>query len=293
MSYHSIDWQGLVNQLSLNNLNNPPSTQAFLPDAEQSNINLPILFFDANSNNLFPYKEQPGITLFMLACYSGNMNLAQQLIEKGADIHHQNWITAQNSLWYVIASNQSSDVKANFINLLIDKNINLLARDYKDHSILHWCVKYNDLESLKLIIERLDDSDKTVLDFNITDENNMDLCPILYAMKCGYLDIADCLLTMYADHKKFKFFSNPTNNEWSMEPLKKILGNADAEQKNKLVTLMKTHGLAANKALCSTLGVNKGRCSINSSNRLFQPVSQSPAGASQPAVTLGLSLTKL
>lgn len=96
-----------------------------------------------------------GTTALVCAIRNGNVELAKQLIEKGADInteHHSELDFTQSSIKPINAACYYGNNE--IVKVLIENNVDINGKDSYEHTPLYYAVENEQIETVKLLIEK-------------------------------------------------------------------------------------------------------------------------------------------
>lgn len=149
-----------------------------------------------------PQNLQENITPLMMACWQGDEERMQHLLQRGANINTQSSISGQSPLHILVRANLSTDEKITLLRFMQRHGADLLTQDKDEKSLLHWAVAAGDEALARELIAQ-----KSTLLARLNSHSHDALED---AIRLGHIEISQFLLSTLINASKSKCEDNLT-----------------------------------------------------------------------------------
>ena len=185
-------------------LNQDASLLYAIPDSvslTENNVDLPALAYDENEESFLPQHQQENLTSLHFACWSGDLQLVERLIQLNANTNQQTTIHGYSVLHLIALSSHSFETKQQLIQTVLQKTYTpLMLQDSRQQSALHIAIENGELDLVTFLL-RLDKKYKQSSSLKkLYNSDNQDC--LLSAINTGRVDIIRTAIEFYTKSEK-------------------------------------------------------------------------------------------
>lgn len=220
-------------------------------------INLPYL--KKQHRSLLSFEQTDVFTPLMLACYFGQFENVQWLINSGACINQQQHHSGNCPLFLALLGYSTHEDKSSFvkiINLLINNKANLLVHDRTDKTFLHRAISTLSKKDFKAVMDSIKGHEGVDFYelFSYIDENSDDI--LVFCLRQKLFDHAKILLRTYpAYFKEYYMSGTGEDKSFNRESFMNATKNYSSHEREMLFRLLKDQFKTAKPELFTELGL--------------------------------------
>ncbi len=208
-----------------------------------STFDLPYLKMDRNGD-ILDFDKADAFTPLMYACFNGQLDNVQWLVNQGVNINRQQNRLGNCPLFlalegYAQAEEQEKKTYINILQFLIRKEANILAHDREDKTFVHKAISILSDKDFKLIMTLISKQDEEMVArlFGYLDQNNLDV--MLCSIKNREIAKVRILLDLYPRYFATNFVQvSQSSKKAVFDEFKVAIEDLSDEDKESLIEVL-------------------------------------------------------